>query len=109
MPNKRSNEVVCEKKKQLFIIQTFLILLIHLTFEFCVQIHFVYQIHTFNTYFSTTQYPFSILYLHTQIQIDIVYRKPGFYASFKISNVHCTMYIDKQSFDLFRKNDEYAF
>ena len=30
------------------------------------------------TPFSTTQYLFSILYLPTQIQMDIVYRKPGF-------------------------------
>ena len=28
--------------------------------------------------FSTTQYPFSILYLPTQIQMDIVYGKNGF-------------------------------
>jgi hypothetical protein len=30
------------------------------------------------TYFSTTQYLFSILYLLTQIQMNIVYRKNGF-------------------------------
>ena len=31
---------------------------------------------------STTQYPFSILYLPTQIQMDIVYRKLGFKREF---------------------------
>ena len=33
------------------------------------------QMQIFNTNFWTKQYPFSILYLPTQIQIDIVYRK----------------------------------
>ena len=39
-------------------------------------------------HFSTTQYAFSIFYLPTQIQMDIVYPKPGFKRGFlKISNV----------------------
>ena len=38
--------------------------------------------HTFNTYFLTTQYPFSILYLPSQIQMDIVYQKTGLKREF---------------------------
>ena len=34
------------------------------------------------TQVSTTQYPFSILYLPTLIQMDIVYRKTGFKRKF---------------------------
>ena len=41
-----------------------------------------YLYSTFNTCFSTTQYPFRILYLSTQSQIDIVYGKPGFKCKF---------------------------
>ena len=37
---------------------------------------------TFNTYFSTIQYQFSILYLPIQIQINIVYRKTDFKREF---------------------------
>ena len=37
---------------------------------------------TFNTYFSTTQYPFIILYLPTKIQMNFVYRKTGFKHEF---------------------------
>ena len=36
----------------------------------------------FNTNFSTTQYPYSILYLPTQIQMDVVYRKAVFKQEF---------------------------
>jgi hypothetical protein len=32
-------------------------------------------IHTYNTNFLTTQYPISILYYSTQIQMDILYKK----------------------------------
>ena len=38
---------------------------------------------TFNTYFSTTLYPFSILYLPKQIPMDIVNRKLVLNASFQ--------------------------
>ena len=54
---------------------------------------------TFNTYFSTTQYPFSILYLPTQMQMDIVYQKPVLNISFKMSGV-----ISSRTYRLFKKN-----
>ena len=41
-----------------------------------------YIISKFNNYFLTAQYPFSILYLPTQIQMDIIYRKTGFKREF---------------------------
>ena len=46
------------------------------------------EIRIFNTCFSTTQYPFRIPYLSTQIKNDIVYHKTGFKRGFfKMSDV----------------------
>ena len=45
-------------------------------------IHQTSLIRTFNTYLSTTQYPFGILYLPKQIQMNIVYWKPGLKREF---------------------------
>ena len=48
---------------------------------------------------------FSILYLTTQIQMDIVYRKTGFQHEF----LRLLMYKNLQSPDLFLKNDKFVF
>ena len=63
---------------------------------------FTPEILNLNTYFSTTQYSFSILYLPTQIQMEILYRKPGFKREFE----RFLMYKCNQSYDLFRKTKQ---
>ena len=54
---------------------------------------------TSESFNAKTQYPFSIIYLPTQLEMDIVYRKTGFKCEFS----RFLMYTNKKSSDLFRK------
>ena len=77
----------------------FLIWLKHYQKDYFIQSKLKFKVHTSkilnNT--STTQYLFKILYLPTQIQMDIVYRKPGFKLIIIIS------FVSKKTIDMFLK------